>query len=226
MIRHVYSDIPWLIPEECAALAELFREKGTPVAIRVKTVLNFGEEPKVYFVEKGLIATFSSAIGRDERLVALFSSGTAFGAEKSVRSKFNPKPLIARALLPVKAYMLDAPQFRRALEADPELYIRVMHSFLRHDDAKIEGLLMNDLLTVPERLACMIEVLFLAEKMPLSDFPRCLPKAVSVTELARLVHSSRAVVSRILSGWAAEGRITENGGVYFFTRRLTEDAVS
>ena len=144
------------------------------------------------------------------------------GAEKSIKGKHAIKPLIARALLPTKVLVMDAAQFKRELELDPILCIAALKSFIRHDDAKIEGLLMNDLLTVPQRVALMVKVLFQALNMPLTALPKCLPKTITVTELARLVHSDRAVVSRILAKWVEEGIVVTHDGMYFFSNKLNQ----
>ena len=226
---HTYSSSPWLIPKDCPALVALFRDKGRPVSFPTRKNFNFGEEPYCYLVEKGILATFANRTGQDDRLMSIFQPGTVLGAAKSLKQRFNRKPLIARALVPVEALRLDASQFRRALDADPQFACKALLSFLAHDDAKIEGLIMNDLLTVQQRLAHMVHVLFLATGRRLSATPARLPPSITVTELARLVHSDRAVVSRILSGWTEEGIAMRNGRCCLFTDAVlgvlgTEDA--
>ena len=206
---HVYAECPWVVPPDAPELLALFREKGRPAFVRSRTVVNFGEEPTAYMVEEGLVGTFAGGVGKYERLIVLFPPGTSVGAEKSIKGKHAIKPLIARALLPTKVLVMDAAQFKRELELDPILCIAALKSFIRHDDAKIEGLLMNDLLTVPQRVALMVKVLFQALNMPL-------------TELARLVHSDRAVVSRILAKWVEEGIVVTHDGMYFFSNKLNQ----
>lgn len=219
---HVYAECPWVVPPDAPELLTLFREKGRPAFVRSRTVVNFGEEPTAYMVEEGLVGTFAGGVGKYERLIVLFPPGTSVGAEKSIKGKHAIKPLIARALLPTKVLVMDAAQFKRELELDPILCIAALKSFIRHDDAKIEGLLMNDLLTVPQRVALMVKVLFQALNMPLTALPKCLPKTITVTELARLVHSGRAVVSRILAKWVEEGIVVTHDGMYFFSNKLNQ----
>lgn len=223
---NVYSDTPWLIPKDPACLIGLFRRLGHPVAFKARESVNFGIEQKAYLVEKGLIATFADGLGQSDRLMAIFGPGSVFGAEKSLKGAFSTKPLIARALIQVEGFALDAAQFKRELEADQALCLQALHAFIRHDDAKIEGLLVNGLAPVPERLARVIEVIFAATGQQLDDFPRCLPRPVSVTELARMTHSDRAVVSRILSAWERRGLIEKTAGVYRYSRRLLQAAGS
>lgn len=223
-MQNVYSDSPWLMPKDPEALVGLFRRLGHPVAFRARETVNFGEKQKAYLVERGLIATFAGGIGQYERLVALFGPGSVFGAEKSIKGEFSRKPLIAKALIQVEGLAIDAAQFRRELDADPALCVEALRAFIRHDDAKIEGLLINGLAPVPERLAKIIGIIFSAAGQRLDGFPRCLPKPVSVTELARMVHSDRAVVSRILSSWEKSGLIRKIDGVYRYDRRLAEAA--
>ena len=215
---HTYSSSPWLIPKDCPELAELFRSKGKTVFFPKRETFNFGNEPYCYLVEKGILATFANRTGRDDRLMSIFQAGTVLGAAKSLKTGgFNRKPLVARALTPVEAKRMDASQFKRALDNDPELACKALRCFLMHDDAKIEGLLLNDLLTVQQRLAHMVNILFLATGRRLGSVPAKLPPAFSVTELSRLVHSDRAVVSRILSSWLQEGLVARAGRSYLFS---------
>ena len=222
---NVYSNSPWLIPKDPESLVSLFHRLGHPVAFKAREVINFGEEQKAYLVEEGLIATFAVGLGQCDRLVALFGAGSVFGAEKSIKGAFSRKPLIARTLIKTSGLALDASQFNREIEADKDLCNEALRAFIRHDDTKIEGLLINGLAPVVERLALVIRTLFLATGQQLDHFPRCLPKPVSVTELARMAHSDRAVVSRILSAWERRGLIEKTDGVYRYDARLA-DALS
>lgn len=218
MFKHVYSDSPWLIPRDCDELIELFRLKGKLITLSSRRSLHFGERRYAYLIEKGLVATYAGSIGKFERLIAIFQPGTVFGAEKSLKGEFATKPLIAKTLLPVKALMLDSTAFKSEMAANPELAFKVMRSFLAHDDAKIEGLLMNDLLTVPQRVALMVDAIFKGSGHPLSEMKMCLPLSVSVTELSRLIHCDRSMLSRTLRNMADDGLLEIQGGNYFFDK--------
>ncbi len=220
MFQHIYSRSPWLIPPDSAELVRLFEQKGKPVAFSSRRSLHFGDKRYAYLIRKGLVATYAGSIGKFERLICIFQPGTVFGAEKSLKGEFATKPLIAKTLLPVEALMLDAAIFKQQVQADPALTAAVLRDFLAHDDAKIEGLLMNGLLTVPQRLALMVETIFRGSGHPLSDASRCLPLAVTVTELSRLIHCDRAVLSRTLKDLAHEGRLEIRDNRYFFDRRI------
>jgi CRP-like cAMP-binding protein len=220
MFKHVYSDSPWLIPPDCQELVALFRDKGRPISFSSRRSLHFGERRYAYLIEKGLVATYAGSIGKFERLIAIFQPGTVFGAEKSLKGEFASKPLIAKTLLPVQALMLDSTVFKSEIAADPVLAFKVMQSFLAHDDAKIEGLLMNDLLTVPQRVALMVDTIFKGSGHPLSEMKMCLPLSVNVTELSRLIHCDRSMLSRSLRNMAGEGLLEIRDGNYFFDRNV------
>ena len=226
MFKHVYSDSPWLIPQDCPELVSLFMEKGRPVTFASRKIFHFGDKRYAYLIEKGLVATYAGSIGKFERLICIFQPGTVFGAEKSLKGEFSTKPLIAKTLLPVQARMLDAAAFKSELATNPELALLAMRNFLAHDDAKVEGLLMNDLLTVPQRVALMVDTLFKGAGHPLSEMKMRLPLAVTVTEFSRLIHCDRAVLSRTLKAMAGEGLLEIRGAGYFFDRnvlRILED---
>ncbi|MCI5851739.1 MAG: Crp/Fnr family transcriptional regulator [Sutterellaceae bacterium] len=219
---HVYTSTPWVVPPDDPLLCDLFREKGRLVRFQSRRVVNFGEEPTAYLVSKGLVGTFAGGTGNFERLIVFFPAGTTVGAEKSLKGSYAIKPLIARTLLPTEVLALDAPLFKRELEENPALAIAAFRSFLRHDDAKIEGLLMNATLRVQERLALVIKMLFLALGLELNRFPKRLPKSVTVTELARFTYSDRSAVSRTLAGWADKGLVSEKNGAWLFDSRILE----
>lgn len=219
-MQHVYSSSPWLIPRDPGPVAALFTRSGRPCAFRARHVFNFGEQPRAYLIERGLVGTYARSPEGAPLLIALFPPGTILGAEKSLKEAFRIKPLEARALLPVRALALDSAQFNRELADSPDLLELALRAFLRHDDSKIEGLLINGTLDLPSRLALMIATIFTALGQPLDREPRPLPRQVTVTELARLVHSSRPVLSRVLSQWARGGLIGGSPGARLYDRRL------
>lgn len=126
---------------------------------------------------------------------------------------------MAKALLPVEALALDIPLYLRELSRDPEFLSLTKTNFILKEEAQVEGLLMNGLLTVPERLALMILSLFKAGNRVPDDTGAPLPGSITVTDLAALIHSTRGVVSRTLSGWAREGLISEQNGRYAYARQ-------
>ncbi|MCI6529854.1 MAG: Crp/Fnr family transcriptional regulator [Mesosutterella sp.] len=224
-MQYVYSSSPWLIPRDPGPVAALFARGGRPCTFRARHVFNFGEQPRTYLIERGLVGTYARNPEGAPVLIALFSPGTILGAEKSLKEEhLRVKPLQARVLLPVRALALDSAQFTRELAESPGLLELALRAFLSHDDSKIEGLLINGTLDLPARLALMIATLFTALGQPLDGEPRPLPRQITVTELARLVHSSRPVLSRVLSRWACEKLIEGTPGAYLYDRRLLGSA--
>lgn len=102
---------------------------------------------------------------------------------------------MAKALLPVEALALDIPLYLRELEKDPAFLSLTKTNFILKEEAQVEGLLMNGLLTVPKRLALIILSLFKAGNGIPGDAVTPLPGSITVTDLAALIHSNR--------GWSA-----------------------
>lgn len=152
-------------------------------------------------------------------MVGLFPAGTTLGAIRAISQPGNEMPLMAKALLPVEALALDIPLYLRELSREPEFLSLTKTNFILKEEAQVEGLLMNGLLTVPKRLALMILSLFKAGNCIPADTGSPLPGSISATDLAALIHSNRGVVSRTLSGWAREGLISELNGRYAYTRQ-------
>ena len=80
---------------------------------------------------------------------------------------------------------------------------------------------MNDLLTVPQRVAHgegALSGAYAAHGTPKCD---AFPKTIIIGTRAS-VHSDRAVVSRILAKWVEEGIVVTHDGMYFFSNKLNQ----
>ena len=215
----VYSQSPWVLPKDPEGTEKIFSDHGWKVTFNDHEVIPFGLEKRVYFIRKGLFATLAGGAGDFSRMVGLFPAGTTLGAIRAISQPGNEMPLMAKALLPVEALALDIPLYLRELEKDPAFLSLTKTNFILKEEAQVEGLLMNGLLTVPKRLALIILSLFKAGNGIPGDAVTPLPGPITVTDLAALIHSNRGVVSRTLSGWAREGLISELNGRYAFTRQ-------
>lgn len=215
----VYSQSPWVLPKDPEGTEKIFLEHGWKVSFNDHEVIPFGQANRVYFIKNGLFATLAGGVGDFSRMVGLFPAGTTLGAIRAISQPGNEMPLMAKALLPVEALALDIPLYLRELSREPEFLSLTKTNFILKEEAQVEGLLMNGLLTVPKRLALMILSLFKAGNCIPADTGSPLPGSISVTDLAALIHSNRGVVSRTLSGWAREGLIFELNGRYAYTRQ-------
>lgn len=217
---YVYSQSPWLVPKAPEGVGELFRKHGKAVFFADHEEIYLGEDETVYYITSGLFATAAGGVGDFCKAVGLFPAGSVLGAVRTF-THGSGMPLVARALFPLEALSIPAQRFVSLVENDPGLRSDLLLNFVRISESELEGLLINSLLSVPERLAMMIATLFRASgEGELGDTPRPLPGTISVTNLAGLVHTSRVVVSRTLSKWAAAGLIERSGNDYLFTKRM------
>ena len=134
-------------------------------------------------------------------------------------------PLDARTLTHVSARSLPIGDFLAAVEAKPELHIRMLQNCVRKTENQIEGVIMNDLLPVGVRLLVLLEVLMRAGDAP--AVPEAgfvpLPFEVTVSDLATIVHATREMTSRLLSDAVRDGVLQKKGRhLYVDRQRVTQ----
>ncbi len=224
MQSSIYSGTPWLMPADPPGIREIFCRHGRPFRFEARQIIPLGDSHNVYFIDRGIAATFIGGMGEYIRLAGIFPSGTTLGGIKAVSHPDQRMLLEARTLCPMLGYRLDTTQFRKYIGQDAQLYMALLRNYIAKDEATIEGALCNDLLPIEKRLAIMVKILFLAEGAPLSAVPRHLPCGITVTELATLVHGSRISVSRILSGWLKDGTVGKDCGGYLFSAGISARA--
>lgn len=213
----IYSNRPWLIEADDAMFERLFaecpEEDFAPHGFH-----SFGRRHEVLRIESGCFATCYGRNGAWDRMTGLFLPGSLLGAPKALLHPKEAMPLVALALSPVHVRRMPTDRFRAVLQADPALELRFWKQFARHQEAQLEGMLVNDADTVPVRLAKLFLVLASCGKKVRID-PRepahemVLSVNPHVSELAILVHATRSVVSRIFGCWEKAGlvRRTERG---------------
>lgn len=218
----VYSDSPWLMPPDPASTALIFHRLGRPVTLRARSVVNFGASHKVYLLQSGIVATFAGGVGNYERMAAFFTAGCTLGAVKAMTHRGAQMKLAARVYREAKALEIDSSQFMRELERDPKVFAETALNFVQKNEATVDGLLLNDLLKVPERLSKMIALLFEMDGKPLTDTFQPLPDCFTVTDLSMMIHATRVAVSQTLSRWAKARVIGGRDGDWRFNRKLVE----
>lgn len=216
----VYSDSPWLLPPDPASTAAIFRRLGKPVLLKARSLVNFGASNKVYLLESGIIATFAGGVGHYERMAGFFTAGCSLGAVKAMTHRGSPMSLQARVYREARALAIDSSQFMRELERDPKVFAETALNFVQKNEATMDGLFLNDLLKIPERLSRMIALLFQMDGRPLGTDCQPLPDCFTVTDLAMMIHATRVAVSQTLSRWAKEGLIQSQDGQWLFNERL------
>ena len=76
---------------------------------------------------------------------------------------------------------------------------------------QLEGVLVNDLCTVPDRVLLAIEVLAQAAGVRLDGGSAALPWDITVTEISQIVHAERGMVSKAVSALIAQGIVEKDG---------------
>ncbi len=219
----VYGSVPWLVPPDEPESVAFLREHGTPVVFERGESVFFGEKQLVFLIESGLVATLPGRAAGYRRAVGLFGPQTILGA---VRALGRGMPLDARTLTHVSARSLPIGDFLAAVEAKPELHIRMLQNCVRKTENQIEGVIMNDLLPVGVRLLVLLEVLMRAGDAP--AVPEAgfvpLPFEVTVSDLATIVHATREMTSRLLSDAVRDGVLQKKGRhLYVDRQRVTQE---
>ena len=81
----VYGPRPWLVAADEPETAAYFREHGRAEVFQPGTVLPFGREDVIYFIEHGLIATVPTRDGSLTRIAGLFGAETTLGLVRVLR---------------------------------------------------------------------------------------------------------------------------------------------
>lgn len=216
----VYSSSPWVVPPDPETTADIFRRLGRPVTLRARSLINFGSEQKVYLLQTGIAATFVGGVGSYERMAAIFTAGSTLGAVKAMTHRGIRMDLQARIYREARALQVDTSQFMRELDRDPKTCAAAAVNFVLKNEATVDGLLLNGLLKIPERLARMIPLLCRLDGAPLTDAWQPLPDCFTVTDLSTMIHSNRVTVSRVLARWAKDGLIRFEEGEWLFNSGL------
>lgn len=221
----VYGSVPWLVPPDEPESVAFLREHGTPVVFERGESVFFGEKQLVFLIESGLVATLPGRAAGYRRAVGLFGPQTILGAVRALGRGLRGMPLDARTLTHVSARSLPIGDFLAAVEAKPELHIRMLQNCVRKTENQIEGVIMNDLLPVGVRLLVLLEVLMRAGDAP--AVPEAgfvpLPFEVTVSDLATIVHATREMTSRLLSDAVHDGVLQKKGRhLYVDRQRVTQ----
>lgn len=222
----IYGDCPWLVPADIPEVIDLVRRNGTPFECRRGETMLFGTGRHVYWIEEGLVAT--EPLGREAtaRFIGLFGPQAVLGIVRAVGRGTRSMALSARALTPVRGKRLEIPMLLSFLHADPSLHVRVLENCLRKTECQIDGVIVNDLLPLNDRVLIAAAVLLRATAVrtdvPDEELIPLLP-GITVSELALLVHASREMTSRAV-GEAVRAGVLVKDGRRLLVRRAQLDA--
>lgn len=210
----IYADRPWLVYPMPKVVADLF-SKTRAYDIPDGEEYPFGIHPKVHLIEKGLIATYVQSGSLDLRMTGLFGPGSILGAAKAMTHPTRTMKLYAKTLAPCRIRTLSTRTFLHDLQTY-QLENIVQDTVSKSHECQMDGLLVNDLLCVKDRLALLLKILFDLQNTPLNNHLQRLQFSISVHEMANMVHATRAVISRQLSAWVQEGKAQKMGRHWFF----------
>lgn len=193
--------------------------------LKKKELLHFGEEDSVYLIEEGLLATLPIWDGEYVQVCGLFGPKTVLGSVRAIRHRHARMSIRAMAMSDARVYKMGIREYLDFLEADPELLHRVTVNALEKSECQLEGLMINDLRRIDHRLMLLFEVLISsAAGIDRKDRLIRLPWALTVTDIASIVHAPRESVSRQLSKWQREGRVQkENVNLWIDLEALGRD---
>lgn len=207
----VYGRRPWLMSEDLPEAGDFFREHGAAFCLERRELINFGKDPRIFWIEEGLCATFPTTGGDMPRFIGLFGRRTLLGGVRSMGHLGERMEITAVALAEVSGFSVPAPVFRAWVSAEREREQAVMRSCIAKAECQLEGVLVNDLCTVPDRVLLAIEVLAQAAGVRLDGGSAALPWDITVTEISQIVHAERGMVSKAVSALIAQGIVEKDG---------------
>lgn len=207
----IYRRNPWLMIEDSDEVADFFKASGTPFVCHRRDIVHFGSQPNVYWIESGLVASSATTDVDRMRWIALFSRRTLLGSVRAIGHAQAAMTLMATAVTDVCGYAVPLELYARWAAESPERERRLLRNCIAKSECQVEGVLVNDLCSVDDRVEIAVAVLFRAAGITEAQLPAELPWNVSVSDIACLVHAERAMTSRAVSRMAANGLLERSG---------------
>ena len=207
----VYGRRPWLMSEDLPEAGDYFREHGAAFHLARREQIRFGRDPRIFWIENGLCATFPTTGGEMPRFIGLFGRRTLLGGVRSLGHLGERMEITAVALAEVSGFSVPAPMFRTWVAAERDREQAVMRSCIAKAECQLEGVLVNDLCSVPDRVLLALDVLAQAAGVRLDGERAALPWDITVTEISQIVHAERGMVSKAVSALIAQGVVEKEG---------------
>ncbi len=225
LFQALYGRRPWVVPEDEESVVDFCRQNGKLRTLKKKELLHFGEEDSVYLIDDGLLATLPVLDGEYVYVCGLFGPRTVLGSVRAIRHRHGRMSIRAVAMSDARVYKIGIHEYLDFLEADTELLHRVTVNALEKSECQLEGLMINDVRRINQRLILLFEALLSsADVIDRKDRWGRLPWSLTVTDLASIVHAPRESVSRQISKWQREGRLQkENFELWIDLEALSSD---
>ena len=222
----VYGPRPWLVAADEPETAAYFREHGRAEVFQPGTVLPFGREDVIYFIEHGLIATVPTRDGSLTRIAGLFGAETTLGLVRVLRGGYRKMRLYATALSKISARVASIGDFLNWFSRlDAEVRIRILQNCISKTECHLEGVFVNDLQPVNMRLLWIFEILFQAANAPLAPGFVPLPWPITISSVAMIIHTTREMASRGISEWCRAGVMKRDGRRLLVDRERVRTAI-
>lgn len=209
-----YGHRPWLTICDAPQTGEFFKANGGAFGLARGESLDFGRGHFVFWIERGLIATFPFETMSEPVVMGLFGPRTVLGSVMVLSRRENRMAIAARALADVSGWKLSASVFRDWALGDPERAQEFFCNCVGKTECQLEGSVANDLLTVPGRLALLFQTLLQGAGLDWrreESYPLELPWPLTVTDLASIVHAERSRVSAAVSRFTRAGILGREG---------------
>lgn len=198
----IYGRNPWLMVEDADEVADFFRNSGTPFVSHRRDIVHFGSQPHVYWIESGLVASSATTDVDKVRWIGLFSRRTLLGSVRAIGHGKAAMTLMATAVTDVSGFAIPLELYARWVSENPERERAMLLNCIAKSECQVEGVLVNDLCSVDDRVEIAVAVLFRAAGITEAQLPAALPWDIPVSDIASLVHAERAMTSRAVAGWS------------------------
>lgn len=192
----IYGRNPWLMVEDADEVADFFRNSGTPFVSHRRDIVHFGSQPHVYWIESGLVASSATTDVDKVRWIGLFSRRTLLGSVRAIGHGKAAMTLMATAVTDVSGFAVPLELYARWVSENPERERAMLLNCIAKSECQVEGVLVNDLCSVDDRVEIAVAVLFRAAGITEAQLPAALPWDIPVSDIASLVHAERAMTSR------------------------------
>ena len=157
----IYGRNPWLMVEDADEVADFFRNSGTPFVSHRRDIVHFGSQPHVYWIESGLVAS-SATTDVDKVMDRPLLSQDAARQRARHRSRQGSMTLMATAVTDVSGFAVPLELYARSVSENPERERAMLLNCIAKSECQVEGVLVNDLCSVDDRVEIAVAVLFRA----------------------------------------------------------------
>ncbi len=207
----IYGQNPWLMIADSDEVADFFKTSGKPFVSHRRDIVHFGIGPQVYWIESGLVASSATTDSEKLRWIGLFARRTLLGSVRAIGHNRDAMTLMATALVDTCGYAVPLELYTHWVSENPERERALLVNCIAKSECQVEGVLVNDLCSVDDRVEIAVAVLFRAAGITEKQLPAALPWDIPVSDIASLVHAERAMTSRAISRMVAEDLLERSG---------------